>query len=199
MTKIAVDIVLLPESAIMAKAIKLNSTLVEKFGSPIELNDQNCLPHISLAMACIDQADIPQIETVLTSIARSYPVSQLPIDRITVSTNALGQDISFFKIQLTKKLQTLHEQILTELKPFFNYDVTADMLYPSGWIAETSLDWIRNYFTNSSFDNFLPHITLGYGRLENIDAPIDFKPEKLALCHLGNHCTCRKILIAIDI
>ncbi len=199
MTKIAVDIVLLPESSIMAKAIELNSTLVEKFGSPIQLNGQNCLPHISLAMACIDQADIPQIKTVLTSIAQCYPVSQLSIDRITVSTNTLGQDISFFKIKPTEKLQTLHEHILTELKPFFNYDVTADMLYPSGRIAQTTLDWIRNYFTNSSFENFLPHITLGYGRLENIDAPIDFKLEKLAMCHLGNHCTCRKVLIAIDI
>ena len=183
----------------MAKAIELNSTLVEKFGSPIQLNDQTCLPHISLAMACIDQADIPQIETVLTSIAQCYPVPQLHIDRITVNTNTLGQEISSFKIQPAKKLQTLHEQILTELKPFFSYDVTADMLYPSGRIAETSLDWIRNYFTNSSFENFWPHITLGYGRLENIDAPIDFKPEKLTMCHLGNHCTCRKILIAIDI
>jgi 2'-5' RNA ligase len=199
MNKIAVDVVLLPSDEMTDKAIRANAELVEKFGSEIVLSKDNCLPHISLAMGCIDERDIPHIEKVLELIVGESPLGNLTISNIRTSTNSRGEIASVFEIEKTKKLQLLHEKVMKKLKPYFSYDVSEDMIYDEE-AAETSLLWIKNYPEKASFENFLPHITIGYGQIENVPSfPIEFTVSRLALCHLGNHCTCRKILASIDL
>ncbi len=66
----AVDVVLLPEEAVMDRAIEANAELVKKFGCKIVLNKQNCLPHISLAMGSINETDIGSIRETLKVIAK---------------------------------------------------------------------------------------------------------------------------------
>jgi hypothetical protein len=73
------------------------------------------------------------------------------------------------------------------------------MIYGSEKVAETTLLWIKNYREKSSFEMFSPHITIGYGQVGTPAGPIEFRASKLALCHLGNHCTCRKVLVSVGI
>ncbi len=197
MTKIAVDVVLLPSDEMMDKAINANAELVEKFGSEIVLNKKNCLPHISLAMGCIEERDIPSIEKVLEPIVKEYTPENLTVSSVRTSINTKGEKASVFEIEKTEKLQSLHEKVMKKVKPFFSYNVTEDMIYDAE-VAESTLLWIKNYPEKASFANFLPHITIGYGQIENGPFPIEFTASRLALCHLGNHCTCRKNLVAID-
>ena len=77
MSRKAVDIVLLPDEAMSERAIRINEKLVEEFGSKIVLNKDDCLPHISLAMGCIEQGDLVSIEEILKEIAQQCPVKQL--------------------------------------------------------------------------------------------------------------------------
>jgi 2'-5' RNA ligase len=199
MSRIAVDVVLLPSDEMMDKAIQANTELVEKFKSEIVLNKENCLPHISLAMGCIDERDIPSIEKVLELIAGANQLGNLKILGIRTSVNARGEKTSVFEIEKTKELQSLHKKGMKKVLPYFNFDVTEDTIYGEK-AAETSLQWIKNYPEKSSFENFLPHITIGYGQIENGPSfPIEFTVSRLALCHLGNHCTCRKIIVSIDL
>ena len=195
----AVDVVLLPTEAMRDTAIEANAELVEKFGDKIVLNRENCLPHISLAMGCVDEGDITAIEKVLEEIAKQSLLGDLKVVGIVVSTNAKGEKVSVFEVENTEQLQSLHEKVMDKLAGYLSYDVTEDMIYPSGEISESTLMWIKNYRVKSSFANFLPHITIGYGRMENQPFPIEFTASKLALCHLGNHCTCRKILVSIEL
>jgi hypothetical protein len=65
-------------------------------------------------------------------------------------------------------------------------------------VTESTLAWIRDYREKSSFERFFPHITLGYGRLADFPFPARFTAPRLALCHLGNHCTCRRILASAE-
>ena len=207
MSKIAVDVVLLPSDEMMDKAIQANAELVERFGSEIVLNKEDCLPHISLAMGCIDERDIASIERLLETIARERkeligglkPTLPLTVTGIRTSTNVRGEKVSVFEIEKTKELQLLHEKIMKKMVPYFIYDVTSEMLYGDEQVAETSLLWIKNYPEKASFANFFPHITIGYGQIENGPFPIQFTASTLALCHLGNHCTCRKILASTNI
>jgi len=197
-SKIAVDVVLLPSDEMMDKAIQANAELVERFGSEIVLNKENCLPHISLSMGCIDERDISSIEKILELLAKESLLGNLTVIGIRTSINARGQTVSVFEIDKTKELQSLHEKVSNEVTPYFGYDVTSDMIYDQE-VAQTSLLWIKNYPEKASFANFLPHITIGYGQIENGPFPIEFTASRLALCHLGNHCTCRKILASIDL
>ena len=197
MSKKAVDIVLLPDESITARVIEANAGLIEKYGRKIVLDRKNTLPHISLAMGCLDKRDIEKAGNILESTAEKYPPGKLRIIGTFVSVNSIGEKVSSLVIEKTKQLQRLHEAIMAELEPVLSPDADEQMIYPSGPVAETTLAWIRNYRDRSSFENFQPHITLGYGVADILTSPLEFKPSKLALCHLGNHCTCREVLRSI--
>jgi 2'-5' RNA ligase len=194
MSKKAVDVVLLPDEAMTGKAIKANAELVRKFGKKIVLNKKNCLPHISLAMGCINDGDMAAIDKILRSITKGLSLGELTVLGVRVSENSAGEKVSAFEVGKTKELQTLHETVMGRLEPYLCGDVTVEEIYGDE-AAETTLSWIRNYREKSSFANFFPHITIGYGEPSNLPLfPIKFAASKLALCHLGNHCTCRNQL-----
>ena len=199
MSRKAVDVVLLPTEAMMDRAIEANRELVKEFGGKIVLNKENCLPHISLAMGCVDEKDITAIREVLRAIAEKSSLSELKVIGIQTTTSSVGEKVSVFEVEKTRQLQLLHEEVMEKLAAHLSYNVTKDMTYNSGEVGESTLLWIRGYREKSSFANFSPHITIGYGEIENVPLPIEFAASKLALCHLGNHCTCRKVLVSIKL
>ena len=194
MQKIAVDVVLLPSEEIVARAIEANRELQKKCPGRIILGRETCLPHISLAMGCINHGDIASIGGILRELAeKSHPKGLISVG-IHIGTNAVGEKVSSLKLEKTEALQLLHEEIMRRLEPYFSHDVTAEMVLSPPQVCESTLRWIREFPERSSFQRFFPHITLGYGQLADFPFPAEFTARKLALCHLGNHCTCRKIL-----
>ena len=205
MSRIAVDIVLLPEQAMTDLAIAANGELVKNSGSEIMLNKKDCLPHISLAMGCIDRRDVARVGEMLRPIAVIAP-KRLKVVDIIKSTNFSGETVSVFQVKRSEQLQKLHEEICDIVRPFFNWDVTDDMisgghaLRPgSGQASASTLGWIENYFVKSAYSNYSPHITIGYGDLPDRPLPCDFAVSHMAICHLGNHCTCTKVLWSVEI
>jgi len=199
MSKIAVDVVLLPSDEMMDKTIRANAELVETFDKKIVLNKENCLPHISLAMGCIDERDIAPIGRLLELAARECPLGELTVTGIRTSTNARGEKVSVFEVEKTRDLQLLHEKIMKKMMPYFSCDVTGEMIYGDEEVAETTLQWVKNYRKKAGLENFFPHITIGFGEIESEAFPTTFTASKLALCHLGNHCTCRQILASVEL
>ncbi len=199
MSSIAVDVVLLPELSVAQWAIQINHGLVRNHDSQIVLDAEHCLPHISLAMGCIESRDIEDITHILETLAQAHPLLQVQAAGIATSTNAKGRTVSSLGIAKTQSLQRFHEDIMHHMKPFFRYDVTEDMLYGEKPVADTTLAWIRDYPNKSGFSRFLPHITLGYGNVEECSYPQLIGISRLAVCHLGNHCTCRRILAQVRI
>lgn len=198
MSKIAVDVVLLPEGAMAEKTIVANRELVEKFGKKIVLDKEKCLPHISLAMGCIEEKDIYAVGGILGEIAEAAALGELVVVGIEVSENLLGEKVSVFEVERKEQLQRLHYEVMEKVRPYFSYDVSGEMIYGGVEVAETTLEWIENYPEKSSFENFSPHITIGYGESGGMVFPIEFAASRLALCHLGNHCTCREVLVTVE-
>ncbi len=220
MAEIAVDVVLLPSEEMADKAIEANKELLKQCPDKIILDKESCLPHISLAMGCIDERDIADIEKILQATAKQSSLGQLSAIGIHTGTNSTGEQVSVLQIERTEALQSLHEEVIRRLATYFNYDVTADMVFSPPGASESTLAWIKSYSEKSSFEKFFPHITIGYGEINNFSFPpqgvlrkstgrltaeslglrtIKFTVSKLALCHLGNHCTCRKILASAEL
>jgi 2'-5' RNA ligase len=199
MAKIAIDIVLLPSEAMTNHAIEANKELLKQHADRIILDKKKCLPHISLAMGCIDERHITDIEEILKSLAEKYNPGRLRVVGINTGTNSLGEKVSSFEVEKTEKLLSLHEEVMRRIKPYFGYNVTAEMVLSPPKAGESTLLWIKNYPEKSAFENFFPHITIGYGQVEDFSFTSEFTASKLALCHLGNHCTCRKILTAVKL
>jgi 2'-5' RNA ligase len=198
MSRIAIDAVLLPSDEVAARAIEANRELAKQSPGKIVLDKENCLPHVSLAMGCINESDIAKIEGILQETAQKHNPGLLTIAGIHVGTSSSGDLISLLELKRTKSLQLLHEEVMRVLAPYLSHDVTTEMLLSAAPVAESTLLWIKDYPEKSSFERFFPHITLGYGRLENFSFPARFAASGLALCHLGNHCTCRKILASAE-
>lgn len=199
MAKIAVDIVLLPSDPMTNQAITANKGLLKQYSDRIILNKNNCLPHISLAMGCIDERYIIDIEKILKSTAEEYNPGRLNIVGINIGTNSIGEKVSSLEVKKTERLFSLHKEVMLRMKPYFSYNVKAEMLLSPQVVGKSTLLWITNYPEKSAFDNFFPHITIGYGQADDFTFTAEFTASKLALCHLGNHCTCRKILAAVEL
>ena len=189
MSKIAIDVVLLPPEKIMDKAIAINQQFPD---DPIKLNKHDYLPHISLCMGVLDKKNLPEVKKILDNIGKNFSTLDLTIDKINKKEVC-------FEIRKTPELQRLHEEIMTKLEHYLTHDATTDTVLSIMPVGVKTLDWINNYENNSSFTNFYPHITLGVSNLEEKELNINFKTSKLVLCHLGNHCTCHKILHSIEL
>jgi len=199
MNRKAVDVVLMPDEAMIARAIEANARLVEQFGARLVLDRDKCRPHISLAMGSIDSDAVGIAERILKGIARTCALGLLKVTGIVVSTDSIGEKVSVFEVEMTERLRRLHEAVMNEFEAYLSSNVSRDMVYDGHDVDESSLLWMRSYREKSSFEHFFPHITIGYGQLDDAGFPIEFGVSKLAICHLGNHCTCRAVLAAVDV
>lgn len=199
MTKIAVDAVVLPCEEVAARVIEANRELLKQCPGRIVLDENGCLPHISLAMGCVDPGEITRIRAILQKLAEKHHPGALRSLGIHVGTNSVGEKISVLALERSEPLQLIHEEVVRGLAPYITHDVTAEMVVSPPTASESTLRWIRDYPTEASFGRFLPHITLGYGQLDDFSFPAEFSARALALCHLGAHCTCRKILALVEL
>lgn len=199
MGAIAVDVVLLPDEAVTTQAIEANRQLLGERRGEIVLDSRTCLPHISLAMGCMDENDIDAVRDRLKDLAKESGATELTIVGVVTPINSRGETTVLFEVERTDDLQRLHERVMSEMARVFAYDVTDAMLYDDV-VAETTLEWIRSYREKASYERFSPHITIGYGEAPPaLSFPIAFEASRLALCHLGNHCTCREVLASVDL
>jgi 2'-5' RNA ligase len=191
---LAVDVVMLPEGRVADKAIELNGRLVGRFGAEIVLGKERCLPHISLAMGCIEEGDIGAAAEALQEIGGTAEIGVLEITGAAVNVNSRGEKVSALEVVRSEGLMRLHTEIMERMGHFFKGEARPEYIAGAGDVAETTLEWINSYREKASFERFRPHITLGYGGLEEEAFGGKFRAERLALCHLGNHCTCVKVL-----
>ena len=192
--RLAVDIVLLPSPAMAERVIAVNRRLVRRHGKRIVLDGKNCFPHLSLCMGVLEEKNIPAAAKVLERIARGFPPLRLTVIGLPADPDSNGKPISCFEIRDTKALRALHEKVMKETARFLTRKATAAMLAPPPPYGRGTFAWIKNYPVKSAYKNFRPHITAGFGRTEGIKLPVRFTASRLALCHLGSHCTCRKVL-----
>lgn len=189
MIMIACDVVLLPSEEVTLRAIEMNRRLNASGNKDIILDREKCLPHITLAMGCVKEKDIDKVETIVKDIASSFA----PV-KLNVLPSASG--LASMHIEKTRDIELLHEIVMIRLAPLFSYKVAPDMIYSEGRedINDLTFDYISKFAKRSSFENYSPHITLGTGNLEEDIPGMEFVSGELALCHLGDFCTCRKKL-----
>jgi 2'-5' RNA ligase len=184
MNKIAIDVVLLPPDEIIDLAISKNK---ERKEDPIKLDKQKCIPHITLCMGAINKQKLPEIKTFLEEISNQF-------SPLNIEINKINEKHSAFDITINPKLQKLHETITRKIKPWIIDEPTTEMCFSPPDVSKRTLYWLGGFKDKSCFENYYPHITLAKEGLDKENISIKFTTFRLALCHLGNYCTCRKIL-----
>jgi len=198
----AIDVVLLPPGPIMEMAIGANRTLLAgNPGGGIRLDGEDCLPHVSVAMLPARRGDIPEISAKVERITQRCSPMALTIDAVAKHRKNVGETVSTFHILRAEILQLFHKAVMNAVMPY-----QAAPTGPSAFSGEASapsVDCLLRFPKTSAYERYSPHITLGFGDLPEIipgiDFPVRFEVTKAALCHLGSHCTCRRVLAAFDL
>jgi 2'-5' RNA ligase len=195
MSVLAVNVVLIPNAELAAAATMLNRALRGVPDAPIVLDPSTCLPHVSLAMGCVREDQVSAIANVLESVARAHPPIELVPTGFHVRQSQTGYLVASVELARTTVLQTLHEAVMRGVAPLVSRDATPEMFVEPQTIPPSTLRWVSEYASSASFERFWPHITLGMGALpEDAILPAPARAERLALCQLGPHCTCRRVL-----
>lgn len=199
MKRFAIDVVILPPDPVMDLVLGWNHVLCKAHPKNIVLDRTHYLPHISMTMGCLAGDQLEHANTILQSFATQHHALELYVPHIKIVPTASGDRVITLDIDLSRELAGLHESIVTAFSPLLTQDTTEADMFDLPPIELSSLDWINRYIPHYSFDHFWPHITLGFGGPPGNFAPFSFKASRLAICHLGNHCTCRTILKEVSL
>ncbi|HET8761567.1 MAG TPA: 2'-5' RNA ligase family protein [Nitrospiria bacterium] len=193
---LALDVVLIPDAELLSAAITLNRALQGVPDAPIVLDQATCLPHVSLAMGCVREEEISAIANVLDALAAAHPPIELAPTGFHVRQSRTGYLVASMELARTAPLQALHETVMRGVDPLLSRDAAPEMFVAPESISSSTIQWVNAYDSAASFDRFWPHITLGMGALpDDAIPPAPGLASRLALCQLGPHCTCRRVLV----
>jgi 2'-5' RNA ligase len=199
MKRFAIDVVILPPDPVMDYAIKWNRELRKIRPANIVLSKEHRLPHISLAMGCLAEDRLEEALTLLQTTTSSFGALDLHIPGIKSAGITDGDTVVSFDIELSSSLAKFHQAMVNSLSPLLTQDATDANLADPPPIEPWCTKWINQYIPNHCFGNFWPHITLGFGTQYRDFPPYSFKASRVAICHLGNHCTCRRVLGEVNV
>lgn len=197
----AVDIVLLPPPEVRDAAIQINRMLIEQTGDDsIQLGVADRIPHVSLAMGCIPGSGLSQLNVPLERLAKRLVPMEIGIEGLVTVATESGDHVSGINFAKDDALFVLHRSVVAQLAT-----LPKERCSPASFVREENelltpftLDYVANFTKKAGFEQYSPHITLGNGDVGGIDNLPEL-PEKvtfstIAICHLGNHCTCRSVL-----
>ncbi len=193
MTNIAADIVLLPPPRVMRQIAGMTAGLP---ADPTRLNTSDCLPHMTLAMGLLDTTKIVQASELLDDLAARHTPFMIRLTEANSYKTPDDRTFSQLLAETHEELVALHYDILETFRSLMapgDRTVTSDMFLSPPEVAPISNFWVQRYFTAHPA-GFRPHITLGASELTVLPGAIEFPALRLAICHFGTYCTCRKIL-----
>lgn len=192
LARYAVDIVILPPRSVTELSIAWNRELARKTPQVIQLNATDTLPHVSLLMGCLRADHFTQAMQAFTKVMQQWHSFSVTVSGIKASD--ASHPVASLDITLSPSLMEFQRAIIGALGPWLSRDATIDDLADPPPIEAASVEWINQFVPDQCDERFWPHITLGHGLVNGDQPAFDFTVSRIAICHLGNHCTCRRIL-----
>ena len=123
MTKIAIDVVLLPDSNMINTCLELNTRLVQEFKSTIILGSTINIPHISLCMGAVAIENLSKVNETLRRIATHYSVFQFK-GKLQAQGSINQKNTIWIDIDKEAVLQQLQAKVMNQLWKYlsFNFD-----------------------------------------------------------------------------
>jgi 2'-5' RNA ligase len=192
-TLLAVDIAILLPPSVADRAIALSAALSKEESQGLLLGRDDYLPHITLLQQFVSADELSTFLDRVGDVAQ-----QVRPMKLHVTGGGMGSSSVWMSIECTPALVDLHSRVLAAALPFDRERGDASAFVGSD-ARDRDVQWVTGYRTSSSGASFQPHITLGHAvRPRTIEA-FDFEVTKVAACHLGRFCSCRRILRTYDL
>ncbi len=185
---LALDVALLPPAACRPRLSALNAALDPP---PRGFRfDATHLPHVTLAQQFVAADRLDDLVRRLADLVRGTA----PL-RLRSTGLSRGRTTSSLRLAPTAALASLHAGVMDALLPFEAGPGDASAFHSNGEPPRPAdLEWVTRFREHASHADFDPHITLGVGAAPGADATLDAVADRVALCHLGRYCTCRRAL-----
>lgn len=199
-SKIAVDVAILPPDNIADKLIGINKQAAAKNMAWGPLGKEDFLPHLSLAMGCVQYDDLGTMKGVVEAVVAEFDPIPIELYELYYAEMSNGAKMYCLRAKKTPKLQRLHENMVNGLQRYFSHDCVKESLYSKPGEEVVEPDYINKFHSSHTFQAFDPHVTLRIKEEAGRDAlPITFTANWVAACHVGIITTCRKKIFAVPI
>ena len=185
---LALDVALLPPAACRPRLAALNAALD---APPRGFRfDATHLPHVTLAQQFVAADRLDDVVRRLANLVRRAAPLRL------LSTGlSRGRTTSSLRLAPTAALTRLHAGVMEALLPFDTGPGDASAFHSNGEPPRPAdLEWVTRFRKQAAHADFDPHITLGVGAAPGAAPALDIVADRIALCHLGRYCTCRRVL-----
>ena len=186
---LAVDVAVLLPHPLLEPVLRLNAALLPP---PDGFRfDATHLPHVTLAQLFIAAAQLPG--AIRETAAVTHDCGPL---RLAPAGLSRGRTASTLRLEPTRPLTRLHADLMDRLRQFESGrgDVAAFCSTGDETPRDADVEWVRQFRTHAAYNRFDPHITVGVGTLQGLGPLPAADGARVALCHLGRFCTCRRIL-----
>lgn len=173
MTLTAINILLNPDAATVEKAQAINARLREDFPHGFAL-DANHTPHITLLQQFVRTADLDEVAKAVTEVLRTE-------QSMKWESNAIGyyaladKDLRLVGIVIepTEDMRRLQQRIIDAVSPFAVEEGTSEAFAPRSDgepIGQPTVDYVNNFIGPRTGMNYHPHLTVGIGTRDFVDA-----------------------------
>jgi hypothetical protein len=206
----AIDILIDPDEAAMNRAREVNARLLESVPLPQgwALDDTH-QPHITTLQRYVRSAELDKVFDAVEKTVAETDLASLSYRAMKI-THAdwgfPGVAPTVLLVEVNSAALDFQAELLAAITPFVQSGGTAAAFLadPGEEISPTIVDWVEKFVPDQiGAGKYLPHLTAGVAKFTDLEAieaePFDtfaIRPASVAVYHLGNNGTARKLLKA---
>ena len=185
---LAVDVALLLPRKVAQQVVDWNRCLPDR---RVEIDDCFVVPHISLWMGCVPGNALVEMQKMLMGVLSDESALNLTVSGVAYGEYNGDTTVASLAVDSTPQLMQLHVDICAAFAGLEGRQGHSECFADAGHVDQATVDYVNGYTNRQVRERYWPHITLGFGRLDQSVAPFSFVADTVALCHLGPYCTCR--------
>ena len=197
MTLTAINVILVPDAPTVIKAQAINARLREDYPDGFAL-DANHAPHITILQCFVRTADLDEVANAVAKILCTEQSKEWKSNAISYYDLAY-QNLGLVGIVIepTEDLCRLQQRIIEAVDPFAVEKGTGEAFAPrhdGGVISQLTVDYVNNFVGPRTGKNYHPHLTVGIGTRDFVDAlkaePFEtftIRPVSVSLYQLGDY------------
>ncbi len=207
----AIDIVLEPDATMIQHAEAANAGLRKNFPKGFALGDEH-KPHISVMGGYFYTANLEKVYAATAKVLASEKVTSWKLTAIKYYYMPLKEvGLGGIVVQPTADMIRLQKEFIDALTSFMAPasagSAAAFATTPQDpAINQATLDAVATYFSAHTGEHYSPHVTIGVGTVDYLDALIaapfstfTFSPVGMSVYQFGNFGTARKLLHSFDV
>ncbi|HET8723936.1 MAG TPA: 2'-5' RNA ligase family protein [Anaeromyxobacteraceae bacterium] len=198
MSLIAVNVLMDPDPVTVERGQAVNARLREGYPGGFALDENHAAPHVTLLQRFVRTEDLDRVADAVTAVLRAERSTSWE-SRATGYYDLPHENLGLVGIVIepTDDLRRIQLRIVDAVAPFAAGKGTGEAFAPrpdGQPVGQPTIDYVNGFVGPRTGANYNPHLTVGIGVREFIDAlkaepfePFTFRAASVSLYHLGDY------------